>query len=173
MEERTAELTAANERLKKEAREREQAEIGLREREEHFRLLIENALDMVMVLKADGSVAYAGPSVKRVLGYSPKRRHRQKFPRFRPSRGAESRGRERFVEAGRIPGFTMSLEASLKRKDGGWRTVEMIGRNLLHDAKVAGIVVNGRDVTERKQMEEKLRRVHDEWKGAWRSGRPS
>ena len=56
----------------------------------------------------------------------------------------------------------MSLEASLKRKDGGWRTVEMISRNLLHDAKVAGIVVNGRDVTERKQMEEKLRRVHDE-----------
>ena len=66
------------------------------------------------------------------------------------------------MEASRIPGFTMSLEASLKRKDGGWRTVEMIGRNLLHDAKVAGIVVNGRDVTERKQMEEKLRRVHDE-----------
>ena len=72
VEERTGELTAANEQLKREAREREQAEIGLREREEHFRLLIENALDMVMVLKGDGTITYAGPSVKRVLGYSPK-----------------------------------------------------------------------------------------------------
>ena len=160
-EERTEDLTAANERLKKEAREREQAEIGLREREEHFRLLIENALDMVMVLKGDGTIAYAGPSVKRVLGYSPKSLVNRNFLDFVHPAGRDAVA-ERFVEAGRMPGFTMTLDASLKRKDGGWRTVEMISRNLLHDAKVAGIVVNGRDVTERKQIEEKLRRMHDE-----------
>ena len=160
-EERTEDLTAANERLKKEAGEREQAEIGLREREEHFRLLIENALDMVMVLKGDGTIKYAGPSVKRVLGYSPKSLVNKNFLDFVHPAGRDAVA-ERFVEAGRMPGFTMTLDAPLKRKDGGWRTVEMISRNLLHDAKVAGIVVNGRDVTERKQIEEKLRRMYDE-----------
>ena len=131
----------------------------LREREEYFRLLIENALDMVMVLKGDGTITYAGPSVKRVLGYSPKSLVNRNFLDFVHPAGRDTVA-ERFVEAGRIPGFTMTLDASLKRKDGGWRTVEMISRNLLHDAKVAGIVVNGRDVTERKQIEEKLRRMH-------------
>ena len=158
VKERTGELTTANEQLKREAREREQAEIGLRERGEHFRLLIENALDMVMVLKGDGTITYAGPSVKRVLGYSPKSLVNRNFLDFVHPAGRDAVA-ERFVEAGRIPGFTMTLDASLKRKDGGWRTVEMISRNLLHDAKVAGIVVNGRDVTERKQIEEKLRRM--------------
>jgi PAS domain S-box-containing protein len=156
-----AEPTAANERLKKEARERGQTERDLREREEHFRLLIENAPDMVMVLKADGSVAYAGLSLKRVLGYGPRSVIGRNFlDLVHPS--VRQAVRERLVEAGRMPGSTMSIEASLKRKDGGWRTVEMIGRNLLHDAKVAGIVINGRDITERKQMDEKQRRVHDE-----------
>jgi PAS domain S-box-containing protein len=159
VEERTGELMAANEQLKREARERVRAEIGLREREEHFRLLIENALDMVMLLKGDGTITYAGPSVKHMLGYSPKSLVNKNFLDFvhPASRDAVA---ERFAEAGRIPGFIMTLDASLKRKDGGWRTVEMISRNLLQDAKVAGIVVNGRDVTERKQMEEKLRRMH-------------
>ena len=159
VKERTGELTTANEQLKREAREREQAEIGLRERKGHFRLLIENALDMVMVLKGDGTIAYAGPSVKRVLGYSPRSLVNRNFLDFVHPAGRDAVA-ERFVEAGRIPGFTMTLDASLKRKDGGWRTVEMISRNLLHDAKIAGIVVNGRDVTERKQIEEKLRRMH-------------
>ena len=131
----------------------------LREREEYFRLLIENALDMVMVLKGDGTITYAGPSVKRVLGYSPKSLVNRNFLDFVHPAGRDTVA-ERFVEAGRMPGFTMTLDASLKRKDGGWRVVEMISRNLLHDAKVAGIVVNGRDVTERKQIEEKLRRMH-------------
>ena len=161
VEERTGALTTANEQLKREARERERAETGLREREEHFRLLIENALDMVMVLKGDGIITYAGPSVKHVLGYSPKSLVNRNFLDFVHPAGRDAVA-ERFAEAGRIPGLTMTLDASLKRKDGGWRTIEMISRNLLQDAKVAGIVVNGRDVTERKQIEEKLRRMHVE-----------
>jgi PAS domain S-box-containing protein len=159
MRERGVYAPGTVEQLKREAREREQAEIGLREREEYFRLLIENALDMVMVLKGDGTITYAGPSVKRVLGYSPKSLLNRNFLDLVHPSGRDTVA-ERFVEAGRIPGFTVTLDASLKRKDGGWRTVEMIGRNLVHDAKVAGIVVNGRDVTERKQVEEKLRRMH-------------
>jgi PAS domain S-box-containing protein len=161
VEERTRDLSAANDRLKREVREREQAEIGLRESEEHFRLLIENALDIVMVLKGDGTITYASPSVKRVLGYGTKGFVNRNFLDFVRPEGKEGVW-ERFARAGKIPGHTMSLEAELKRKDGSWRIIEMISRNLLHDPKVAGIVVNGRDITERKQMEEKLLSMHRE-----------
>jgi PAS domain S-box-containing protein len=161
VEERTMELTGANGRLRREAREREQAEIDLREREEHFRLLIENALDIIMVLRPDGAIAYAGPSLKRLLGYKAGETISGNFLDFvRP--GARASLAERFIEAGRIPGFTISFEAELKGKNGEWRTIEMIGRNLLHEKKVAGFVVNGRDVTGRRLMEERLRRAHDD-----------
>lgn len=159
--ERNRELTDANERLKREAREREQAEKSLKESEEYFRLLIENASDMIVVLKEDGSVSYAGPSVRRVLGYSSKEFLHRNFLDLVVGTDRE-RVRDRFAQASRIPGYTISLETSVQRKDGGWRTIEIMGRNLLHDSKVVGIVVNGRDITERKHMEEELRRAHDE-----------
>ncbi len=159
--ERTREIAAANEQLKREMRERKQLEKSLRDSEEHFRLLIENALDLVMVLNGDTTIVYAGPSVERVLGYRPRDFIGRNFLDFvHPEDRA--RVKERFMQAVKIPGYSMSLEASVRRKDGAWRIIEVIGRNLLHDSKVAGVVVNGRDVTERKQMEEKLRVAHDE-----------
>ncbi len=161
VEERTKDLTAANERLTREMREREEAQAGLQEREEHFRRLIENALDIIMVLKGDGTIDYAGPSVKRVLGYGAKALIGKSFLDFVQPSGREA-VRGHIIEAGRIPSFTLSMEAELKSKDGGWRTIEMICRNLLHDRKMAGIVVNGRDITERKQAEAKLLRLRGE-----------
>lgn len=132
-----------------------------RESEELFRLLIENALDMVMVLKDDVTIVYAGPSFERILGYRPKDLVNSSFLDLVDKKDRD-RVRDRFAQASKIPGHTLSLEASVRRKDGIWRVIEMIGRNLLHDPKVAGIVVNGRDITERKQKEEKLRWAHDE-----------
>jgi PAS domain S-box-containing protein len=161
VETRTGELTAINERLKREVRDRVQAEQSLRESEEHFRLLIENALDIIMVLQEDCAVVYAGPSLKRVLGYTTREFVGRNLLDFVDTDGRD-RVAGRLAQAGRIPGSTLSLEARMRHKDGGWRMIEMISRNLLHDGKFAGIVVNGRDVTERKQMEEKLRRAHDE-----------
>ncbi len=161
VEARTEELTAINEQLKREARERMQAEQGLRESEEHFRLLIENALDIVMVLKDDCTVVYAGPSLRRILGYTTREFVDRSFLDFVETNDRE-KVRERIMQAARIPGSTVSLEARVRDKNGHWRTIEMISRNLLHDSKVVGIVVNGRDISERKQMEEKLQRAHDE-----------
>ncbi|NIW49223.1 MAG: PAS domain S-box protein, partial [Gammaproteobacteria bacterium] len=68
---RTAELSAVNERLNDEIAERIQAEEALRGNEIYFRSLIENALDIVTVLNADGTIRYESPSVKQILGYEP------------------------------------------------------------------------------------------------------
>src|SRR6202011_5072665 len=51
---------------------------------------------------------------------------------------------------------TASLQCRFRHKDGSWRVLESFGRNLSHLPGVCGVVVNSRDVTERKRLEEQL-----------------
>src|ERR1700680_3776833 len=51
------------------ATERGRAMEALERREEHYRSLIENSLDLISILNVDGTIRYASPSHERVLGY--------------------------------------------------------------------------------------------------------
>src|SRR5690606_38667082 len=68
---------------------------------------------------------------------------------------------ERTLEAFRAmlesPGEPHTVELRYRHKDGSWRVVECYGRTLLPDSASAGVVVNARDITERKRAEEELR----------------
>ena len=51
------------------------------------------------------------------------------------------------------PGATSPpVELRFRAKDGSWRTLECVGKNLLHEPGVAGIVIHSRDITARKQL---------------------
>ncbi len=136
--------------------ERHQAEEALRRSEEHFRALIENAMDVISVLAADGTIRYASPSIERVLGFAP----------------GEWVGRNAFEflhaddHVAIVEGFMRDLhnvgnglpiEFRIRRKDGAWRVIEALGTNLLDNSAIGGVVINARDITERKQVEEELR----------------
>jgi diguanylate cyclase (GGDEF)-like protein len=54
------------------------------------------------------------------------------------------------------PGGQRTIELRSRHADGSWRVIEATGHNLVHDPAVGGIVVNYRDVTERRQLEEQL-----------------
>jgi PAS domain S-box-containing protein len=153
--ERTAELRETNEKLQHEITERKQIELVLRESEKYFRSLIENSQEVIVVLDSDGTIRYQSPSAQHVTKYSPKVRqgssifefvHPDDLPRLA----------HQFEEMKASPGATVHSEFRGLWKDGLWHYVEGSGRNLLHDPVVAGIVVNFRDITERKQAEEKL-----------------
>ncbi|MEE8470803.1 MAG: PAS domain S-box protein [Dehalococcoidia bacterium] len=157
VEQRTAELAEANSRLQAEIVERQRAEEALGHQQHYFRSLIENSADAFVVVAADGSEAYSSPSTPNVLGYDPDEREGGTiFDNLHPD--DVSTVGTAFTSLMQEPGGTIHIEARARHKDGSWRFIEAIGRNLLDDPVVAGIAVTFRDITDRKQAEEALRR---------------
>lgn len=159
LESRVAERTRQLETVVAELRESEHM---VRRSEERFRSLVRNASDIITVLEADGTIRYESPSVERVLGYRPEDLvgknvfdfvHPEDIRQVREIAGTN------LAQGGVIP----PVEVRFRRTDGSWRYLEAIANNLLDDPSVGGIVVNSRDVTERRALEAQLRRqaLHD------------
>ncbi len=155
VQERTAELAAANAALQAEIAERKRAEEALRHSEEHFRLLIENALDIIILLNGDGTVRYQSPSAERLLGHKPEEAiGRSGFEFIHPDDLPHVI--DAFTDTIQKPGITPPIEMRVQHRDGSWHVIETLGNNLLNNPAVAGIIINIRDITERKHMEREL-----------------
>jgi len=139
-----------------ERRARRRAEEALQKSEAHFRSLIENALDIIAVLNVDGTLRYASPSIERVLGRRPEEMTGKKAIVFVHPDDAPVifRAYSQSLESG-AGGVNAAFR--VRHKDGGWRALEGIGDVVLDAHGLVSIIVNARDVTERKQLEEKLR----------------
>jgi PAS domain S-box-containing protein len=136
--------------------ERRQAEEALKEREEHFRALIENSLDAIAILDSSGAAVYVNQSFERVLGVTAADVQGKKwFPWVHPD--DLERTTEAFIELMQKHGATAHGEVRVSSNDGSWRTIETVAQNLLHYPAVGGIVANFRDRTELKQAEAELR----------------
>ena len=133
------------------------AEQKLRESEMRFRALIENASDIIAVLDNDGQIKYASPSVQRVLGYAPQEMVGQAVSGFvHPDdlgSANESLNRALAGSDRRRP-----VAVRLRHKNGSWRVVEGIGHDWRSNPAIDGVVINIRDITERKRAEESLLR---------------
>jgi PAS domain S-box-containing protein len=136
--------------------ERTRAVLALARSEEHFRSLTENATDVVLVLDAGAVVRYASPSLERVLGRAPAEVvGRSILGIVHP--GDHDAVRERFARRLREPGVVSASETRFVHRDGGVRVMEAAGSNRLGDPAVRGVVLNARDVTERRAAEQALR----------------
>ena len=136
--------------------DRKEAEEALRRSEARWRSLVQHASDVIVVLEPNGAMRYESSSVTRVLGYSPEELvGTDPFSLIHPDDLA--RAQDLFGEVQREAGGSVTGEVRARHKDGSWRWLEAIGTNLLADPDVGGIVVNYRDVTDRKQAEQALR----------------
>ena len=138
--------------------EQRAAEAALQRSEERFRALVENAYDLTSISTADGHVAYMSPSVLSVLGYTPAELEGQwAFAYIHPD-DAPHVGRElaRLVAE---PGAVGHAEYRFRHKDGSWRLLEAFARTLSRESADEGLVLNVRDVTERRRTEAALRRA--------------
>jgi PAS domain S-box-containing protein len=133
-----------------------QAADMLRQSEARFRSLIENSQDIISILDAEGITRYESPSIERVLGYKPGEFIGFSFFDFiHPEDVAGAR--RVFAEAIGRPGFTFGSVLRFRHRDSSWRVLDTTVKNLLDEPAVQGIVMNSRDITEQRQVEEALR----------------
>ncbi len=127
----------------------------LRQSEARFRVLAEYSSDLVTVLDANGEITYISPSVERIGGYRPEAAIGRRFSELvHPDDAAAAAGQ--FADTLANPQQSHVSELRYRHNSGAWLTLEVRAHNLLADAAVRGILINARDITQRKQSEQAL-----------------
>jgi diguanylate cyclase (GGDEF)-like protein/PAS domain S-box-containing protein len=131
-------------------------ELHRRSSEARFRSLVQHTHDLITVLDSNATVIYQSPSIERSLGYAPDEIAGTQFDGLLVP--AQSSRLLQLLADG--PAHSGSdgevIECSLRHRNGSVRQFEILYTNLLHDDAVRGIVLNGRDISERKTFEAQL-----------------
>jgi two-component system cell cycle sensor histidine kinase/response regulator CckA len=141
-----------------------QAESALAASERRFRSLVQNSSDLVTILAPDGVILYASDSAERIVGYSASELVGTSLLEYLDQNDVES-VRE-LLNGNGMPNVTVAgpIEFSLRRADGTPVWLEAVGTNLLTDATIRGIVLNARDVSERKRADRALRESEERYR---------
>ncbi len=127
-----------------------------RESESHFRTLIENSSDIVMIFSTDGTITYQSPSVHRILGYEQDSLLGQLgFSYVHPDDLKPMKDASRVLMKSAYG--EVLRECRFRHRNGTWRVLEGIAK-LISDEETGtkAILLNARDVNERKALESKI-----------------
>lgn len=123
--------------------------------EARFGSLVRHSSDLVMVLGNDGRIQFVSPSVEALLGHPADELPGSLLSDLLHPDDAEG-ARSVLTAVARTRGTPTRAEWRLRRADGAWRYFETVATNLSHEGLVGGIVLNGRDVSERRALEDQL-----------------
>jgi two-component system, cell cycle sensor histidine kinase and response regulator CckA len=142
--------------LHEQDRQRRQAEDALRASEERFRALVENSSDGLLLIDSEARVTYTTPASERHFGWKADQMIGRSVFDFLDPEDRETVS-VRMTEALRRPGRVVTAEGRFRHADGSWRIMEGVAVNRLTDRSVRAIIVNVRDLTERRKLEDQLR----------------
>ncbi|MBN1473632.1 MAG: PAS domain S-box protein [Syntrophaceae bacterium] len=143
--------------------QRKLMEDALHKSEEYFKEITENSSDIIIIADKDGNIKYCSRSVERVAGYKPEELiGASAFNFIHPD--DLQRAVNIFSDALQADDSSVSDQLRIIIKDGSVRYVEGLGKNLLNNPSVEGFVMNIRDITERRQMEETIRLSEEKYR---------
>jgi diguanylate cyclase (GGDEF)-like protein/PAS domain S-box-containing protein len=123
--------------------------------EARFGSLVRNSSDLLLIVSPDHRIGYVSPSVERVLGFRQEQLHgRAVEDLIHPDDQLTAVALIRRVPGSAGP--STRVEWRIRHRDGSWRDFELACTDLTGDPTVAGVVLNGRDISERKALEEQL-----------------
>jgi len=146
--------------------ERRERDEELRRSEEKYRSLVSNIPDVVWTSAEDYGMAFVGPNVERITGYTQEEEYRcsnwlKWFDRLHPDDARKTKAAFRkFVKVGK----PYDIEYRFKRKDGSWVWINerSVGTYIKDGKKYADGLLS--DITERKQAEEEIRRSEEKYR---------
>jgi PAS domain S-box-containing protein len=132
--------------------QREAALAAVGQAEKHFRSLIENAPDGIVLIAPDGTFKYVSPSARRIFGYDA-----EDAMNLDPMESTHPDDLPAVLAALnnliQDPAQVPTLQYRFHHRDGGWRWIESTFSNLLAEPSVEAIVINFHDISDRKQAE--------------------
>jgi PAS domain S-box-containing protein len=137
--------------------ERKKMEEKLHYEEHLFRTLAEQSSDIIIFANRKGIITYENPAIEKVLGFKVEERIGANLFDFVHPDDLKFIIDKSRIMAGDKDASTMHMEARLQHKNGSWRTVEITANNIVHDQLVEGGLVNLRDITERRRVQEALK----------------
>jgi diguanylate cyclase (GGDEF)-like protein/PAS domain S-box-containing protein len=135
--------------------ERKRAEHALAQREKRFRTIVEKSWSGVVLLDSEMRFSYAGSSTQYLIGYDEQELIGRDFFEFVHPRD-EAAARKSLAAVLDTHNREAHGELRFRHKNGTWVWLEGFSQNLLHEPSVNGIVVNYRDVSQRKETEKQL-----------------
>jgi PAS domain S-box-containing protein/putative nucleotidyltransferase with HDIG domain len=139
--------------------ERKHTEEKLRKEEQRFRVLAEQSSDIILLINREKTIIYENPAVERILGMKREDRigknvlenlHPDDFPIVLNTFDALIGGKN---------ASSQHDEIRIRHADGSWHTFEAVASNLTNENIVEAMIINLRDISERKQAEEKLQQT--------------
>lgn len=150
------EMEATQEELKRTNQQLEEQIEEVNHTQKRMQVLLENASEVITIYEEDRSVRYISPSVERILGYTAADMIGDKDIVHVQDEYKEV-AENMFAALIENPFQPVTVQYVYHRKDGGTIWLEATGKNMLHDPAIKGIILNSRDITERRRAEQEER----------------
>ncbi len=150
------EMQATQEELKRTNYQLEEQVAEVERTQNRMASLLENASEVITIYEKDSQIRYISPSVERILGYSQEDMIGQSDSKYILGEGAEN-FRNMFSTLMDKPDEQVTIQFIYKTKNNEEKWLEATGTNLLDDPAVQGVIVNSRDITERRRAEQEER----------------
>ncbi|MBE9097024.1 PAS domain S-box protein [Tychonema sp. LEGE 07203] len=152
----TSQIRQLQEQLDKEISQHRRDNQALTKSEAKLQSILRNSPDIITIIGSDGGVRYHSAALERVFGYNPETRT-GKFHGELIHPDDLLAWQAYFSKLLEKPGIAGPIEYRKRHANGSWIWVEAIGNSLIYDSSVQGILINSREIGERKQAESALR----------------